>query len=135
MAIMIWNESYSVGVSELDEQHKKLIHMINEMHYAMNNDKGQEAISTIVEQMYDYMELHFSTEEGYLEQHGYLGLMAHQQEHEEFRSKARDLRERVNNGEFVLSFEIVQFLSDWLQKHIMVVDMKYTSLLAEKGVR
>ena len=135
MAIMIWNETYSVGVRELDEQHKSLIHMINEMHYAMNNDKGQEAISSIVEQMFDYMETHFRTEEGYMQQCDYLGLLAHQQQHEEFRGKARDLRERVNMGEFVLSFEIVQFLSDWLQKHIMVTDMKYTSLFAEKGLR
>ena len=135
MAIMIWNETYSVGVQELDDQHKALIHMINEMHYAMNNDKGQEAISSIVEQMFDYMELHFSTEEGYMQKCEYLGLPAHQKQHEEFRSKARDLRERVNAGEFVLSFEIVQFLSDWLQKHIMVTDMKYTSLFAEKGIR
>ncbi len=134
MAIMIWNQSYSVGVQELDEQHKSLIRMINEMHYAMNNDKGQEAISSIVEQMFDYMELHFTTEEGYMQQYGYLGLQAHQRQHEEFRVKARDLRERVNAGEFVLSFEIVQFLSDWLQSHIMVTDKKYTSLFAEKGL-
>lgn len=134
MAVMIWNESYSVGVRELDEQHKALIRMINEMHYAMNNDKGQEAISTIVDQMFAYMETHFSTEEGYMQQHNYLGYLAHQKEHEEFRAKARDLRERVRAGEFVLSFEIVQFLSDWLQKHIMVTDMKYTSLFAEKGL-
>ncbi|WP_020674757.1 bacteriohemerythrin [Geopsychrobacter electrodiphilus] len=135
MAIMIWNEKYSVGVTELDEQHKSLIHMINEMHYAMNNDKGQEAITSIIEQMFAYMELHFSTEEGYMQQFGYLGLLAHQKSHEEFRSKARDLRERVSAGEFVLSFEILQFLSDWLQNHILVSDMKYTSLFAEKGLR
>lgn len=134
MAIMIWNESYSVGVRELDEQHKSLIHMINEMHYAMNNDKGQEAISLIVEQMFHYMEVHFSTEEGYMQQHAYPAYAAHQKQHEEFRAKARDLRERVSTGEFILSFEIVQFLSDWLQKHIMVTDMKYTSLFSEKGL-
>ncbi len=135
MAIMIWNETYSVGVSELDEQHKGLLRMINEMHYAMNDDKGQEAISSIIAQMFDYMELHFSTEEGYMHQCGYLGLLAHRAQHDEFRAKARDLRERVNAGEFVLSFEIVQFLSEWLQSHIMVSDMKYTTLFAEKGLR
>jgi len=134
MAIMIWNETYSVGVKELDEQHKILIQMINEMHYAMNNDSGQEAISATVEKMFDYMEVHFSTEERYLQQFNYLGLATHQKAHEEFRSKARDLRERVNAGEFVLSFEIVQFLSDWLQNHILVTDMKYTSLLSEHGL-
>ena len=133
MAIMIWNPNYSVGVKELDDQHKVLIHMINEMHYAMNNDKGQEAIAAIVEQMFDYMETHFTTEEGYMSDCDYQGLQAHQQKHEEFRVKARDLRTRIGRGEYVLSFEIVRFLSDWLQNHIMVVDKKYSSLLAEKG--
>lgn len=134
MAVMIWNPSYSVGVRELDDQHKELIRMINEMHYAMNNDKGQEAISSIVNQMFDYMNVHFTTEEGYMKQYGFLGLLAHQKEHEVFRAKARDLKQRVSEGEFVLSFEIVQFLSDWLQNHIMVNDMKYTSLFSEKGL-
>ena len=134
MAIMLWNSTYSVGVRELDDQHKGLIHMINEMHYAMNQDKGQEAISSIVEQMFDYMETHFSTEEAYLQKFGDPSLPAHQRQHEEFRGKARDLRQRVRQQEFILSFEIVQFLSDWLQNHIMVTDMKYASLLAQKGV-
>ena len=133
MAIMIWNETYSVGVRELDDQHKALIRMINEMQYAMNNDKGQEAISSIVKQMFDYMEVHFTTEEGYMQRCDYPGLLAHQQKHGEFRDKAKDLGDRVNSGEFVLSFEIIQFLSDWLQNHIMVTDMKYTSLFKEKG--
>jgi hemerythrin-like metal-binding protein len=70
-----------------------------------------------------------------MQKFSYLGLPAHQKAHEEFRVKTRDLHERVRAGEFVLSFEIVQFLSDWLQKHILVVDMKYTSLFAEKGLR
>jgi hemerythrin len=132
---MIWNETYSVGVQELDDQHKALIRMINEMQYAMNNDKGQEAISSIVNQMFDYMEVHFTTEEGYMQKCAYPGLQGHQLKHEEFRVKARDLRERTASGEFILSFEVVQFLSDWLQNHIMISDMKYTELFAEKGVR
>lgn len=135
MAIMIWNPTYSVGVRELDDQHKGLIHMINEMHYAMNQDKGQEAISSIVEQMFDYMETHFSTEEAYLQKFSYPALSSHQQQHEEFRAKARDLRERVSQHEFILSFEIVQFLSDWLQNHIMIADKKYSTLLTANGVR
>lgn len=135
MPIMIWNQDYSVGVRELDEQHKALIRMINEMHYAMNNDRGQEAISAIVEQMFDYMETHFTTEEGYMQRFHYPGLQTHQRQHEEFRAKARDLRQRVNQGEFVLSFEIVRFLSDWLQNHIMVTDKKYTTHFAENGLR
>jgi len=69
-----------------------------------------------------------------MKQYNYIGYPAHAKEHEVFRAKARDLRQRVSKGEFVLSFEIVQFLSDWLQKHIMVSDMKYTSLFSEKGL-
>jgi len=85
--------------------------------------------------MFDYMESHFTTEERYMSDSGYIGLTAHQQKHEEFRVKARDLRSRIKAGEFVLSFEIVRFLSEWLQNHIMVTDKKYTTLFAEKGVR
>ncbi len=135
MPVIFWKDEYSVGVAELDGHHKKLISMINELHLAMNSDRGQRLVKTIISEMLDYARMHFEIEEGYMRQVEYLGLLGHFREHENFVNKARDLQQRSEEGEFVLSLEVIQFLSDWLKTHILETDMKYVPLFKEKGLR
>ncbi len=135
MPIITWKDEYSVGVAELDGHHKKLINMINELHLAMNSDRGQALIKAIISEMLDYAKMHFEIEEGYMRKCEYLGLLGHYREHENFVKKAEDLKQRSESGEFVLSLEVIQFLSDWLKSHILETDMKYVPVLREKGIR
>ena len=135
MAIISWEQKYSVGVEELDQHHKKLINMINELYFAMSQDRGQKLVNDIIKDMHDYAKMHFKVEEGYMKQAGYLGSLQHFREHEKFVEKAREMTRRCEEGEFVLSFEVIQFLSDWLKGHILESDMKYASILKEKGFR
>ena len=135
MSIIIWKEEYSVGVVEIDADHKQLISMINQLHLAMVNDRGQALITTIIGDMLDYAKMHFAKEEGYMLQAEYLGLLQHFREHERFVLKAQDLKQRSESGEFVLSLEVVQYLSDWLNGHILETDMKYVPTFEKKGIR
>lgn len=135
MPIISWKEEYSVGVIELDGHHKKLISMINELHLAMTSDRGQHMVKTIIGDMLDYAKMHFEIEEGYMRQAEYLGLLGHLREHENFVDKTQDLKHRSEDGEFVLSLEVIQFLSDWLKHHILEADMKYAPIFKEKGIR
>ncbi|NOY12292.1 MAG: hemerythrin family protein [Deltaproteobacteria bacterium] len=134
MPIITWEKSYSVGVDELDGHHKQLINMINELYYAMKNDRGQSLVNDIISDMLSYAEMHFEIEEGYMRRCEYLGMLQHFREHEHFIKKAQDLARRSKEGEFVLSFEVIQFLSDWLKSHILETDMKYVPLFKEKGL-
>lgn len=135
MAILIWKPEYSVGVTDIDNDHKKLISMINQLHLAMGNDRGQTLIKTTISDMLDYTKMHFAKEEAYMRQAGYLGLLQHFREHDSFVRKTQDLKQRSESGEFVLSLEVVQFLSDWLKKHILETDMKYVPTFKQKGIR
>ena len=135
MAIIDWEQSYSVGVVELDNHHKQLINMINELYFAMSNDRGQKVVDDIIRDMLDYAKMHFKIEEKYMRQCEYLGSLQHFREHERFVEKAQEMAQRCDAGEFVLSFEVIQFLSDWLKCHILETDMKYAPLLKEKGLR
>ena len=135
MPIISWKPEYSVGVAELDKHHQRLINMINELHLAMSNDRGQQLIRTIIKEMLDYAKMHFAIEEGYMRQCEYLGLLGHYREHENFIKKAQDLKQRSEGGEFVLSLEIIQFLSDWLKSHILETDKKYMATFKDKGIR
>jgi hemerythrin-like metal-binding protein len=135
MPVIVWKDEYSVGVDELDQGHKKLIAMINELYLAMMNDRGQKLVNTIISEMLDYAKDHMTLEEGYMRQASYLGLLQHHREHEDFIAKAKDLKQRSEEGEFVLSFEVIQFLSDWLNEHILETDMQYVPVLKAKGIR
>ena len=135
MAIISWELKYSVGVVELDNHHKQLIKMINELYFAMSKDRGQKIVAEIIKEMHDYAKMHFKVEEGYMRQAGYLGTLKHFREHEKFVEKAQEMSQRCAEGEFVLSFEVIQFLSDWLKGHILEADMKYVEILKEKGFR
>lgn len=135
MPIISWEKKYSVGVAELDNHHKQLINMINELYFAMSKDRGQKLVNDTIKDMLVYAQKHFDIEENYMQQSGYLSTLQHHREHERFVEKTQEMAQRCEEGEFVLSFEVIQFLSDWLKCHILETDMKYVQLFQEKGFR
>ena len=135
MAFMAWDEQYAVGIAEIDRQHQGLVRMINDLHAALVAERGQLALAEIVGRMLDYAAVHFATEETLLKQHRYPQYDAHRGEHEGFRVKARELKQRVDNKRFVLTLEVINFLKDWLSDHILVSDREYAPFLIGAGVR
>ena len=133
MAVITWKNEYSVGVDELDQGHKKLIGMINELYLAMINDRGQRMVRTIISDMLGYAQDHMTLEEEYLRRSKYLGILDHQRAHEQFLAKGLDLKQRSDAGDFVLSYEVIQFLSDWLNEHILETDMLYIPAFKKEG--
>lgn len=135
MTMFTWNEGYALGIRQLDEQHKQLVQMINDLHQALVANQGQLALRDIVQRMAAYTEFHFTTEEAYLKRQDYPGLAGQQQEHALFAAKARELKERIDAKGFVLTLEVIRFLRDWLSDHILVSDRAYAPFLLAKGVR
>jgi len=135
MPRIIWDQSYSVGVEKLDRQHKKLIGMINELSFAMRNDRGRDVVRDIVVEMVSYTQKHFADEEKYLHDAKYLGLLQHLKEHEEFVRYSKDFEQRCQEGDFVLSLEVLNYLADWWKRHILDSDRNYITALQEKGFR
>ena len=77
MGLIKWNSFYSVHIDELDEQHKELIHLINEMYDAMKNGKGTDALGSILSELVEYTKYHFDAEEKLFLQYGYPEREAH----------------------------------------------------------
>ncbi len=134
MAIMQWNDNFSVNVAVIDGQHKKLVSMINELHDSMKQGKGNEVLSKIINGLISYTGSHFQTEEKYFDQFGYPEADAHKREHAAFVQKVTDFKAGFEKGEISLTIEVMHFLSDWLRNHIKGSDKRYSKFFNDKGL-
>lgn len=135
MAIMQWDTSLSVGVAEMDAQHKKLIAMINDLDDAMRQGKGKDIVGKIINELIAYTRSHFATEEKYFAQFAYPETDAHKAEHVAFTKKVGEFKAGFDKGGLGLTIQVMTFLSDWLKNHIMVVDKKYGPFFNSKGLK
>ncbi len=130
-----WSSSLSVNVAEIDGQHQKLVNMINELDNAMRQGKGKDALGKIVNGLIGYAATHFKTEEKYFDQFGYPEADSHKKEHSDFTKKVSDFKDGFEKSSVGLSIQVMNFLSDWLQKHITGVDKKYGPFFNAKGLK
>jgi hemerythrin len=135
MAFFEWTDELSVNVQVIDGQHKKLVEMVNSLNEAMLAKRGREMQKTTIDAMVDYAATHFKLEEGYMTKFHYPGYETHKSEHDEFTRTAQDLKERAEKKGFGLTLEIMGFLKNWLQNHIMGTDKKYSGFFNEHGLR
>ena len=134
MALFEWSDQFSVGVSRIDSQHKKLVDMVNELHDALVSRKGPEVQRRIVSEMVDYSKSHFALEEKYMLKFHFDGYHTHKVEHSVFTTRAEELQKRLDKTGSVLTLELLSFLRDWLQNHILVTDKKYGALFNQHGL-
>jgi len=135
MAMVAWNENLSVKVAEIDTQHKKLVAMINELYDAMKVGKGKEVTGKILNGLISYTVTHFQQEERYFDKFGYPDKMNHKKEHADFVKKVSGFKNDFESGKVSLTIEVMNFLSDWLFKHIKVTDKGYSKFFNEKGLK
>jgi len=135
MAFINWNDSLSVKIDSIDKEHKILINMINNFYDNIKSKSSNELISALIKEMKEYTVIHFKTEEDYMKKFNFSGYVNHKKEHDTFVTKVIDLEKRFNKGDIIISFEVTNFLKDWLKNHIMITDHKYIDFLLERGVK
>jgi hemerythrin len=129
-----WTNELSVNVGEIDVQHRKLVDMINALHRALMESRGQQEQVAVIQGMVDYAATHFKLEEEYMRRFHYEKAESHIREHEAFSAKARDLGERARSSGFILTLEVLDFLKTWLKRHIMGVDRQYMACFSKNGL-
>ncbi len=134
MALLAWKDAYSVKIKEIDDQHKKLIDMINQLNDAMAQGKAKDVLGPILDKLVSYAASHFALEEGLMQKHGYEGYADHKDKHEKMTGKVLDLQRQYKSGQAAMTIEVMNFLKNWLDKHIVGTDMKYSAFLNSKGV-
>lgn len=129
-----WKEEYSVGVSEIDTQHQKLVEIINELFHAVEESKEKERIPFILTELVSYAEYHFSTEEKHFEEFDFEGKEEHIKVHDSYREKIAQFLERYKEDESLLSLEIMSFLKEWWLGHIRGMDRGYIDCFHKHGL-
>ncbi|MFH2065612.1 MAG: bacteriohemerythrin [Pseudomonadota bacterium] len=134
MAYMNWDNSFSVGVEEIDAQHKNLINIFNKFYYRIESD-DKKALGRLLASLVEYTVYHFATEEKYMKKFHYHDTENHIKEHQLFTEKVADVKKRFDSGKLILSLEITKFVKDWIANHILVSDKKYSQCFIDKGLR
>ncbi|HWT64510.1 MAG TPA: bacteriohemerythrin [Terracidiphilus sp.] len=135
MASMVWNETLSVGVKALDDDHKKLVDMINELLDGILKNRRQETLHKVLDNLIQYTRLHFAREESYFVRTGYPNAAQHIQQHRALVQQVTGLQARLKAGDSsLLSLELMNFLKNWLTRHIMDEDKSYSAHLNSKGI-
>lgn len=128
-----WKDEYSVGVPVIDDDHKKLLSLINNLQASIHYHTGDEFEKKALDEVVEYTSYHFSREEELMEKSGYPDLEAHKKEHQAMIAKV---------GSFVAEYEakghdvlegIADYLGQWLITHINGTDQKYAPYLKDKS--
>jgi hemerythrin len=134
MALMTWNNRYSVGVKMLDDQHTGLFETLNELHGAMMKGQAQSLTGPLLHKLVDYTRRHFAAEEAMMVSTRYPGLAEHRVKHHELTKQVEEFVGRFEKGEITLNLHLMNFLRDWLNNHILKEDKEYGPWMIEHGV-
>jgi hemerythrin-like metal-binding protein len=135
MALITWSPMLAVGVKEIDDQHQKLVALVNQLNDAMHAGKGKEALSPVLNELVRYTAYHFGTEEKLMAKHTYASTTEHKAEHVKFVADVTAFKKKFESGNAMISTEIMNFLRDWLSKHILQTDKKFAKALNALGVK
>jgi len=134
MSLLNWDDKYRLNIREVDEQHKKLFGLLNEMYDAMQAGLGKEVVGNVLTRLVDYTVYHFAFEERLFRVHGYAEEAAHRAEHANLTEQAKQLKRKFDAGQTHVSLDTFKFLKDWLNGHILGTDKKYVSFFISKGL-
>ncbi len=130
-----WKDEYSVGIESIDLQHKNLLGLINSLQTAINYKTGEAFEREALDALVDYTKIHFSFEEGLMEQNGYPELTTHRAEHELMIASVEEVLKQYQQDQDIAMQNAINFLQDWLINHISGTDRQYSSFLIDKGVK
>jgi hemerythrin len=129
-----WTQDFSVGVEEIDSQHKELFDRINSLDSAMKQGRAKDEVVRLIEFLDKYVIMHFEAEEKYMIDYDYTGYALHKTKHLWFKKELSDIQTKLN-AEGITPDVIINsnnLLITWFSNHIRSVDMMLGSFLNSK---
>ena len=132
MSSIEWDDSLSIGIRQIDDQHKMLIQKLSDLSDAFRFGHEQDKILKTLDFMIEYTDFHFTAEEKTMAEHDYPGLEYQKIQHEEFKVTLNHILEdfKEEGPTPALATSINVFLHNWLIDHIKGVDLKLGEFLS-----
>ena len=134
MVFASWGPDYSVGVAELDAQHRNLFDLVKDFDDCIRRGLARESIARDIDALIQYSRYHFSYEEKLMKKYGYTEIAEQVADHCEFVTAVTDFQDRWVAGGLVTAREVSTFMKEWLTGHILGSDMRYAECLRNCGV-
>lgn len=129
-----WKEEYEMGISVIDKQHKYFVSLINELYDAILSGQTDKKLKEVLDKLIEYAKEHFDTEERYFDKFHYEGADEHKTKHKELKKSVLDFQKRLKEDKVIVSFNLVNFLEDWLSEHLKDMDFKYKDCFKQNGL-
>ncbi len=134
MSLITWSNELSVGIDSIDEQHKKLVNMINALNDALAKGEADAVLVKIFDGLVGYVDKHFTYEEGLFTKAGWDGADAHKEAHKDLVAEVMEFKAGLDSGNATIGVKLMVFLKDWLTNHIMRSDKEYSETVKAKGL-
>lgn len=131
MKDIVWGKVLSVGVEEIDEDHRKLVGIFNILNHAVQDGESPEYLAATLEELINCTVWHFSHEERLMLKYRYPQLAEHQAEHRDLIQSAKELRQELLRADRAVADEQILFLERWLTEHILTTDLRLGAFLAQ----
>lgn len=135
MPVIRWSDSFSVGVQEIDAEHKKLLEIINALVLERRVGGSKKGYFATLNALIHYAEQHFRTEEGHMREHAYPSLETHEQAHQAFVERVFELNQSLEAKGGQVYHELVDFVRDGYKSHVLGMDKEYGSYLKKLEAR
>jgi hemerythrin len=130
-----WSEELSVGIEEIDEQHKIIVGLVNRLYEGIIHQSDAALIQSILDELVQYTIVHFAVEESLMRIFDYPHYDEHKHAHQELTKHVMDLQKKFRLGKVSINMELLSFLRKWVTTHILGDDKKYTPYFLEKGLK
>ena len=130
-----WEDKFSAGISEIDEEHKKLIGILNKAVSANEHNDNTVETLELLGDMIEYSHKHFSMVEAYMLKFKFPEYQLHKKEHLDFTDMTIRNYHDFISGDYQIANEILEYLKQWLVNHILVTDKKYIDCFKGNGLK
>lgn len=132
-----WREDLSVGVAQIDDQHKELLTRFDQLLVSCKQGKGRDEVMHLMDFLDEYVISHFGDEEDLQKKSDFPDYVAHRREHEAFIGRIAELKKRMR-ADGGIQIDIVldtnKLLLDWLIQHISVRDRELGRHLKSQSI-
>jgi hemerythrin len=131
---IVWDDTLSVAVYEIDEDHRKLVKILNTLNHSVAEGGSPDCQAAILDELIKYTVLHFSNEEHLMQMYGYEEIEDHKAEHRKLIklfNRTMKLQQEILQENIPVLDEDIEFLERWLTEHILTADMKLGSYLSK----